>query len=150
MTLLNAVVATAKLAQDLYPPGDPRVPVAPATLSLSIGATNGLSCWFGHFPSCHGCGGLAGQHSFGARTGSSMVLMGTAKMLTACLFGPSLLAGLAAFPNSVLGVLLAVREIKSERAERRAERGRKERQKERIKERMKRKNEERALRGGHV
>lgn len=70
-------------------------------MNLSSGA-------LGHFPSCHGCGGLAGQHAFGARTGSSMVLMGCCKMLCALLLGPSLLRALEAFPNTVLGVLLAV------------------------------------------
>ena len=70
--------------------------------------SNLASAAFGHFPSCHGCGGLAAQHHFGARTGSSMVLMGAAKMALAVVLGPSLLTALAAFPRSVLGVLLAV------------------------------------------
>ena len=78
------------------------------TVSLSIGFMNLSSGLFGHFPSCHGCGGLAGQHAFGARTGSSMVLMGLCKMPCAVLLGPSLLRALDAFPLSVLGVLLAV------------------------------------------
>ena len=59
------------------------------------------TCWFGHFPSCHGCGGLAGQHLFGARTGSSMVFIGLVKMFLALLFGPSLLEALEAFPSAV-------------------------------------------------
>ena len=66
------------------------------------------SCPFGHFPSCHGGGGLAAQHLFGARTGSSMVLIGLLKILIAVALGPSLLAAFAAFPSTVLGVLLAV------------------------------------------
>ena len=108
VTLLNAVIATAKLADDLYPKGDPRVPVPVGKIALSIGAMNAASACAGHFPSCHGCGGLAAQHHFGARAGSSMVLMGAAKMALAVALGPSLLTALAAFPRSVLGVLLAV------------------------------------------
>ena len=77
-------------------------------ISLSIALMDLSSCWLGHFPSCHGCGGLAAQHLFGARTGSSMVFIGLLKLLLACLFGPSLLAALETFPASVLGVLLAV------------------------------------------
>jgi len=56
-------------------------------LSLSIGLMNAATCWLGHFPSCHGCGGLAAQHLYGARTGSSMALMGLLKMALALLFG---------------------------------------------------------------
>jgi len=77
-------------------------------ISLSIGWMNLSSGWLGHFPSCHGCGGLAAQHLFGARSGSSMVLMGFAKMTLAVVLGPSLAEAMAAFPNSVLGVLLAL------------------------------------------
>ena len=105
VTLLNAVVSTAKLTEDLY---GPTQAVSVRKISLSISAMDLSSCFFGHFPSCHGCGGLAGQHKFGARTGSSMAFMGVLKMGLAILFGPSLLRALEAFPSAVLGVLLAV------------------------------------------
>ena len=105
VTLLNAVVSTAKLTEDLY---GPKRAVSVRKISLSIAAMDLSSCFFGHFPSCHGCGGLAGQHKFGARTGSSMAFMGVLKMGLAVLFGPSLLRALEAFPSAVLGVLLAV------------------------------------------
>ena len=110
VTLLNAVISTAKLADDLYGPSDDlgRTPVPVGKISLSIGFMNAASAAFGHFPSCHGCGGLAGQHLFGARTGSSMVLIGGVKVLLSVLLGPSLLNALSAFPKSALGVLLAV------------------------------------------
>ena len=98
VTLLNAVVSTAKLTEDLYP----HRPVSVGKISLSIAAMDLSSCWFGHFPSCHGCGGLAAQHLFGARTGSSMVFIGLLKMGLAVLFGPSLLAALETFPSAVL------------------------------------------------
>ena len=75
---------------------------------MSIGLMNLSTGWLGHFPSCHGCGGLAAQHLFGARTGSSMLLMGFVKMALALALGPSLATALAAFPNAVLGVLLAL------------------------------------------
>lgn len=104
VTLLNAVVSTAKLSEDLYP----SKPASVRKISLSIAAMNLSSAWLGHFPSCHGCGGLAAQHLFGARTGSSMVLMGLVKMGLAVAFGPSLLRALEVFPTSVLGVLLAL------------------------------------------
>jgi len=122
VTLLNAVVSTARLAEDLYPPrdrvdpstgavlvaGDPRTPVPVEKISASIGVMNLVGCWFGHFPSCHGCGGLAGQHLFGSRSGSSMAAVGLAKVALAVVLGPALLPLLTAFPRPVLGVLLAV------------------------------------------
>ena len=104
VTLLNSVVATARLSEDLYP----HKPAGVNMIAASVGWMDFASCWFGHFPSCHGCGGLAGQHLFGARTGSSMALMGLLKMSLALLFGPSLLAALEAFPKGVVGVLLSV------------------------------------------
>jgi hypothetical protein len=109
VTLLNAVISTAKLADDLFPNDElGRTPVPVSKISLSIGCMNSASALFGHFPSCHGCGGLAGQHLFGARTGSSMIVIGAVKIALSILLGPNILAGLEAFPRSVLGILLAV------------------------------------------
>ena len=56
---------------------------------------------------CHGAGGLAGQYRFGARTGGSIVILGSEKMLLALAFGGSLWLWLQNYPQSVLGVLLA-------------------------------------------
>ena len=97
VTLLNAIVSTAKLTEDLY---GPKKAVSVRKISLSIAAMDLSSCFFGHFLVPHG-GGLAGQHKFGARTGSSMAF-GVLKMGLAIL-GPSLLRALEAFPSAVLG-----------------------------------------------
>jgi MFS superfamily sulfate permease-like transporter len=67
---------------------------------------NLLACPFGAMPLCHGAGGLAGQYRFGARTGASVVMLGAAKMALALILGDCLLAWIAAYPASVLGVLL--------------------------------------------
>ncbi|AEO62372.1 uncharacterized protein THITE_2152701 [Thermothielavioides terrestris NRRL 8126] len=58
----------------------PAVPSATA-LGLSVAAMNLLACWSGAMPVCHGAGGLAAQHRFGARSGASVVLLGLAKVL---------------------------------------------------------------------
>jgi len=57
-------------------------------------------------PVCHGAGGLAGQYRYGARTGGSMVFLGSIKILIAIIFGATLLPLLIAYPQSVLGALL--------------------------------------------
>jgi MFS superfamily sulfate permease-like transporter len=102
LTTLNSVVAVCALSVDLFPNRS----ASPRSVAISVGMMNLLSCWFGAMPMCHGAGGLAGQYRFGARTNGSILFLGTVKMLLAVLFGGSLLVLCAAFPLSVLGVLL--------------------------------------------
>jgi MFS superfamily sulfate permease-like transporter len=68
-----------------------------------MGAMNLLAVPLGALPMCHGSGGLAGKHAFGARTATANVFAGCLYALLA------LLAGLlVAFPMALLGVLLVV------------------------------------------
>ncbi|EGZ75288.1 hypothetical protein NEUTE2DRAFT_155777 [Neurospora tetrasperma FGSC 2509] len=81
------------------------VPLTP--LSLSISAMNLLSAPFGCMPLCHGSGGLAAQHRFGARSGTSIILLGLTKFLLGLFFpGPGLLGLLGKFPKAFLGVMV--------------------------------------------
>eukprot|EP00968_Pinguiococcus_pyrenoidosus_P010169 scaffold803_cov310-Pinguiococcus_pyrenoidosus.AAC.82 len=59
-------------------------------------------------PVCHGAGGLAAQHRFGARYGTAVIFLGVAKILLGLLFGSSLELALDEFPETVLGALLLV------------------------------------------
>ncbi len=102
LTLLNSVIAVCALSKDLYP--ERAVPVR--AMATSVGLMNLLSCCFGAMPMCHGAGGLAGQHRFGARTGGAVVLLGSAKILIGIVFGASAGLLLGAYPLSILGVLL--------------------------------------------
>lgn len=102
LTTLNSVVAVCALSADLFP----NRPASPRSVAVSVGMMNLISCWFGAMPMCHGAGGLAGQYRFGARTNGSILFLGTIKMILAVLFGSSLMLLCAAFPLSVLGVLL--------------------------------------------
>jgi hypothetical protein len=52
---------------------------------------------------CHGSGGLAGKHAFGARTGGANLLLGGLYVAAALLAGV-----VAAFPMALLGVLLVL------------------------------------------
>lgn len=103
LTTLNSVIAVCALSADLFP----QRRVEPRPLAISVGLMNLTACWFGGMPMCHGAGGLAGQYRFGARTNGAVLFLGGAKMLLAVLFGSSLLALCQAFPNSILGVMLA-------------------------------------------
>ncbi|KAK4038028.1 hypothetical protein C8A01DRAFT_17837 [Parachaetomium inaequale] len=105
LTTLNSVVAVSALAAELMP--DLPTPGVNA-LGWSVAGMNLVGCWFGVMPVCHGAGGLAAQHRFGARSGASIILLGTLKLLLGLLFGNGtrLAHKLAQFPKSVLGVMV--------------------------------------------
>lgn len=78
-------------------------------LGVSVTAINLVGCWFGAMPACHGSGGLAGQYRFGARSGSSVILLGSLKFtlgLVAFWNSPAIITLLANIPKSLLGVLV--------------------------------------------
>ena len=95
--------AVCALSGDLFPGRA----IGTRPMAISVAVMNLGTCLFGAIPSCHGSGGLAGQHRFGARTGGSMVVLGLFKMALGILFGSAVGVVLAAFPSSLLGVLLA-------------------------------------------
>ena len=99
MTVGNAAVATSLLLSDYY-----GADVSPDDLATSMGVMNLLAVPLGALPMCHGSGGVAGKYAFGARTAGSNLILGL-------LFGVVAVAGVgvvAAFPLSMLGVVLAV------------------------------------------
>lgn len=109
LTILNSVIAASALSADLLP--SPPYPAAPTVTSLGVSVTliNLLGCCFGAMPACHGSGGLAGQYRFGARSGSSIILLGAVKFLLGILAlwkGEGIVALLAGIPKSLLGVLV--------------------------------------------
>lgn len=102
LTTLNSVISVCRLAEDLKPDKS----VTRESVAVSVGVMNLLGCPLGAMPSCHGAGGLAGQWRFGARSGSSIVLLGAAKMTFAVLAGSPLLVLLQYFPTPILGAML--------------------------------------------
>ncbi|GAB3420190.1 hypothetical protein GCM10027435_22430 [Haloparvum alkalitolerans] len=98
MTVGNAAVATALLCEDLFDRE-----VSADRLAGSMGAMTLLSVPAGGLPMCHGSGGLAGKHAFGARTGGANVLLGIGYLLLALVAGV-----VVAFPLAALGVLLVL------------------------------------------
>jgi hypothetical protein len=109
LTLLNSVIAASALASDLLP--SPPYPAAPTVteLGISVASINLVGCWFGAMPVCHGSGGLAGQFRFGARSGSSIIFLGTIKFLLGLVAfwrSSSIIGVLHTIPKSLLGVLV--------------------------------------------
>ncbi|CAN8106412.1 unnamed protein product [Discula destructiva] len=109
LTTLNSVIAAAALAAELMAgPPFPHGATTPTVteLGVSVALMNLIGCWFGAMPVCHGAGGLAAQYRFGARSGASVVLLGTVKLLLGLFLGTTLLDLLAGFPKAVLGVMV--------------------------------------------
>jgi MFS superfamily sulfate permease-like transporter len=121
LTTLNSVLAVTQLADALYGADRPhdRWRWKPSLVAASVGVMNLLGCFFGAMPSCHGSGGLAAQHLFGARTGAAPVLLGGLKIALALLFGSSLFGLLRRFPEPLLGALLALSGVELASAARR-------------------------------
>ncbi|KAG6555041.1 hypothetical protein Mapa_003073 [Marchantia paleacea] len=103
VSMLNSAFSLSKLSSDLFPGENVTTPNA---VCISVGAMNVLGCSFGAVPVCHGVVGLAGQYRFGARSGLSMVILGTAMLALGLLLGSSFLEILAQFPVALLGILL--------------------------------------------
>lgn len=103
LTTLNSVIAVSYLSADLLPQVQ-----APSTtsLGLSVMAINLVGCWFGSMPVCHGSGGLAAQHRFGARSGASIIFLGLIKLLLGLFAGPFATKLFNHFPNHLLGIMV--------------------------------------------
>lgn len=75
-------------------------------MAISQGIMNLISPIFGGIPICHGAGGMAGHVRFGARTGGSLVILGSILLTVGLCFSSSVLILANIFPSSVLGVML--------------------------------------------
>ena len=103
LTLLNAVVVAAAVARSLFPAR------AAAVGERRLAATNGLLnlalAPLGAMPMCHGAGGIAAHHRFGAR-GMGAPLVMAACCGAAALMGAEVMGVLMAIPPAAVGALL--------------------------------------------
>ena len=102
LTLGNAVIATTAENNRLFPDR----PVSEKKVAVSKGIMNLLSPVFGGIPVCHGAGGLASHVRFGAKTGGSIVILGSFLVLMGLFFSNSVLLIFGMMSTSVLGVIL--------------------------------------------
>ena len=103
LTTLNSIIAVCQLSADLIP----EVPAPSVTsMGLSVAVMNLSGGWFGAMPVCHGAGGLAAQYRFGARSGASIIMLGSFKILLGLLFGETIVDLLRHFPKSLLGIMV--------------------------------------------
>lgn len=102
LTILNSVFAVCILSGDLFP--DKKI--SSKKMAASVGLMNIIGCGFGGLPVCHGSGGLAGQYHFGARSGGSVVMLGTAKLIIGLFLGTTIMTLIQQYPLSILGIML--------------------------------------------
>ncbi|QUC20585.1 uncharacterized protein UV8b_04826 [Ustilaginoidea virens] len=103
LTTLNSVIAVSALASDLLPD----VPTPSVTsIGFSVALMNLTGTWFGTMPLCHGAGGLAAQYRFGARSGASVIFLGSVKVVLGLAFGETLIELLQSYPKSILGIMV--------------------------------------------
>ncbi|GAA4216085.1 putative sulfate/molybdate transporter [Sagittula marina] len=106
LTLTNAVFLTTLVASDLF--GARAAHVTPRKLCLTTGLANLLLAPLGALPMCHGAGGVAAHHRFGARTGAAPCMIGILLVGVAILPIPVQGAVLSAIPTATLGALLLI------------------------------------------
>lgn len=104
LTLTNALILTAVIAQDYFP--DDTQKTTEKRLALSSGVANLLLAPIGAIPMCHGAGGLSAHHGMGSRTGWSVAIFGASCIALAALFGPQVTEILAAVPMEIVAVLV--------------------------------------------
>lgn len=102
LTLTNAIIATAALSARYFP----EHPVTERRLAISTGLMSLGGALLSAGPFCHGAGGLAAQHLYGARTLWKNIIEGTVALGLGLFLGPGLSSVLAAFPMPLLGSLL--------------------------------------------
>jgi predicted benzoate:H+ symporter BenE len=106
LTLTNAVLLTSLLASDYF--GEQAAHATPRRLAVTSGLANIVLAPLGALPMCHGAGGLAAHHRFGARTGAAPLALGLALVALALAPGGLTVAVLSAIPLAGLGALLFV------------------------------------------
>ena len=102
LSLTNAVIATAALIHDYFPDRA----VSERKLMLTMGAMNVVASLFGGMPMCHGAGGLAGQYTFGARTGGTPIMEGLIEVAIGLFLSRSIASIMAAFPMALVGGMM--------------------------------------------
>ncbi len=102
LSLSNSVIATERLARDLFPERSIRA----RRIGLSYSLMNLVNPFLGGIPTCHGCGGLSGMYFFGARTGGAPVLYGLFYVALGVFFGGAFSVIVGLFPLPILGAIL--------------------------------------------
>jgi len=104
LTLTNACLSCAVLVRDYFP----ERAVPERRLLVNQGVMNTVGALFGGMPMCHGAGGLAGQYTFGARTGGADILEGLIEVGLGLFLAGSIVGLFRVFPMSIVGAMLLI------------------------------------------
>lgn len=102
LSIGNSILASEQLAKDLYPEKE----ITASKIGLTYSLMNIFSPFFSGIPVCHGSGGMAGHHAFGARTGGSVLIYGLFFLVLGVFFSQSFDQVIRIFPMQILGVIL--------------------------------------------
>jgi len=106
LTIGNAIISTSDTCRSLFGDNSLTRRTSYRALGISMGLANLLTGLLTGMPMCHGAGGLAAHHRFGARTGGSNLMIGAVFLVIALVFGTIGISLLMLIPNAVLGILL--------------------------------------------
>ncbi len=104
LTLTNACLSCGALIRDYFP----ERPVPERRLLVNQGIMNTVAPFFGGMPMCHGAGGLAGQYTFGARTGGAPIMEGMLEIGLGLFLSQSIVDIFSVFPMAIVGAMLLV------------------------------------------
>lgn len=104
LTLTNACLSCGALIRKYFP--ERAVPEQRLLLNQAI--MNIIVPFFGGMPMCHGAGGLAGQYTFGARTGGAPILEGLIEIGLGVFLSRSIVDLFSVFPMSIVGAMMLV------------------------------------------
>lgn len=104
LSLSNSVFATEQTIKDLFP-GEK---ISIKKIGLTYSMLNIISPFLNGIPLCHGSGGLVGHYTFGARTGTSVIIYGVFYLTIGFLFSQSFNDIIAYFPLPVLAAILSI------------------------------------------
>jgi MFS superfamily sulfate permease-like transporter len=102
LTATNAVISTASVMKTYWPEAE----IRPKKLAISIGIINLALPFIGGMPICHGAGGLAAKHYFGARTGGANVAIGLVELFCGLFLASAVAFVFTEFPEAVIGAML--------------------------------------------
>lgn len=108
LSIGNSILATEQISKDLFP--EKKITVNRIGITYSL--INIFSAFFSGIPVCHGSGGMVGHHSFGARTGGSIVIYGIFFLITGFFFSENFDEIIRLFPIQILGVILFFEALK--------------------------------------
>ena len=104
LTLTNALILTAVIAQDYFP--ERAEHLTERRFAMTSGLANVLLAPLGAIPMCHGAGGITAHHGMGARGGGSIMIFGSACLGIAVFYGDYATQLMRAFPSEVIATLV--------------------------------------------